>query len=60
MTLERITARVHPEDVPLLKEKLELARHGGSDLEYEIRLRMPDGSDKHLRTNAHDCAQTLT
>jgi C4-dicarboxylate-specific signal transduction histidine kinase len=53
VTLERITARVHPEDVPLLKEKLELARHGGSDLEYEIRLRMQDGSDKHLRTNTH-------
>src|ERR1700675_1723208 len=47
VTLDRITARVHPEDVPLLKEKLELARHGGSDLEYEIRLRMQDGSDKN-------------
>jgi len=46
-------ARVHPEDVPLVKEKLEVARHRGSDLEYEIRLRMPDGSDKHLRLNAH-------
>jgi len=53
LTLEQITARVHPEDLPLLKEKMELAQHGGSDLEYEIRLRMPDGSDKHLRTNAH-------
>jgi len=52
VTLERITARVHPEDVPLLKEKMELARHGGSD-EHEIRLRMPGGSDKHLRTITH-------
>ena len=52
VTLERITARVHPEDVPLLKEKMELARQGGSD-EHEIRLRMPGGSDKHLRTITH-------
>src|SRR6202030_1931186 len=43
VTLERITARVHPEDVPLFKEKMELGRHGGSD-EHEIRLRMPGGS----------------
>ena len=53
VTLERATARFHPEDVPLLKEKMEVARRGGSDLVYEIRLRMPDGSDKHLRTNSH-------
>jgi signal transduction histidine kinase len=52
VTLERITARVHPEDVPLFKEKMELGRHGGSD-EHEIRLRMPGGSDKHLRTITH-------
>jgi C4-dicarboxylate-specific signal transduction histidine kinase len=45
-------ARVHPEDVPLLKEKMELARHGGSD-EHEIRLRMPGGSVKYLRTITH-------
>jgi signal transduction histidine kinase len=52
VTLERITARIHPEDVPLLKEKMELARHGGSD-EHEIRLRMPGGSVKYLRTITH-------
>jgi len=53
VTLERVMARIHPEDVPLVKEKLEMARQGGGDLEYEVRLRMPDGSDKHLRTNAY-------
>jgi signal transduction histidine kinase len=52
VTLERIIARVHPEDVPLFKDKMELARKGGSD-EHEIRLRMPGGSDKHLRTITH-------
>ena len=52
VTIERVMDRVHPEDILLAKEKLELARHGGSD-EHEIRLRMPGGSVKHLRTITH-------
>jgi PAS domain S-box-containing protein len=52
VTLELIAARVHPEDIPLLAEKIAHARAGGSDLEYEIRLRMPDGSVRYLRTIA--------
>jgi PAS domain S-box-containing protein len=52
LTLERIMARVHPEDVPLVKENMELARQG-HDHEHEIRLRMPDGSVKYLRTITH-------
>ncbi len=52
VTFELIGARVHPEDVPLLSEKIELARSGISDLEYEIRLRMPDGRVKYVRTIA--------
>ena len=52
VTLERIANRVHPEDIPLLTEKIALARSGGGDLEYEIRLRMPDNSVKYLRSNA--------
>jgi PAS domain S-box-containing protein len=53
VTLERIGSRVHPEDIPLLTDKIEAARNGDSDLEYEIRLRMPNGSVKYLRTIAH-------
>lgn len=52
VTLEKIRGRVHPEDIPLLVEKIDLARRGIKDLDYEIRLRMPDGSIKYLRTNA--------
>ena len=53
MTLERIGSRVHPEDIPLLTDKIEAARNGASDLDYEIRLRMPNGTVKYLRTIAH-------
>jgi PAS domain S-box-containing protein len=54
VTIERIAGRVHPDDFPLLAEKIERARAGtSSELYYEIRLRMEDDSIKHLRTNAH-------
>src|ERR1700730_7726484 len=53
VTLERIGSRVHSEDIPLLTDKIEAARSGKSVLDYEIRLRMPNGSVKYLRTIAH-------
>ena len=53
VTLERIGERVHPEDIALLTEKIEQARAGGNDLNYETRLRMEDGTIKYLRTIAH-------
>jgi PAS domain S-box-containing protein len=54
VTLERIRPRIHPDDLPLLSEKIERARTGGdSALNYEIRLRMPNGSVKYVRTIAH-------
>jgi PAS domain S-box-containing protein len=52
VTLERIGSRVHSEDIPLLTDKIEAARSGNSVLSYEIRLRMPNGSVKYLRTIA--------
>jgi PAS domain S-box-containing protein len=53
VTLERIGSRVHSEDIPLLTDKIEAARSGNSVLSYEIKLRMPNGSVKYLRTVAH-------
>ena len=35
-----------------MSEKVEFARRTGGDLDYEIRLRLPDGSVKYLRTIA--------
>jgi len=51
--LEQIVGRVHPEDVPLLSEKMELARRNINDHDYAIRLRMPDGRVKYLRTKSY-------
>ena len=55
VTLERIATRVHPEDIPLLSEKVERARQGDNENEqdYEIRLRLPDNSVKYLHTMSH-------
>jgi len=53
VTLGRIAGRVHPEDIPLLNEKVARARAGGSDLDYEMRLRMADASFKYLRMTAY-------
>jgi PAS domain S-box-containing protein len=53
VTPQQIGTRVHPEDLPLLAEKIELARREVNDHDYEIRLRMPDGSIKHLRTKSY-------
>jgi len=51
--LEQIVGRVHPEDVPLLSEKMDLARRNINDHDYAIRLRMPDGRVKYLRTKSY-------
>jgi PAS domain S-box-containing protein len=53
VTLELIGSRVHPDDLPLVTEKIALARAGGIDHDYEVRLQMPDESVKYLRTYAH-------
>src|SRR2546428_3037383 len=53
VTLEQIGSRVHPEDIPLLTEKIDLARRDINDHEYGIRLRMPNGSIKYLRTKSY-------
>ena len=50
VTLERIAARVHPDDIPLLTEKIEQARRTDAEVNYEIRLRMADGAVKYLHT----------
>jgi signal transduction histidine kinase len=53
ITLDLIATRVHPEDLGLLSEKIALARAGGDDLEYEMRLLMPDGRTKYVHAIAH-------
>ena len=53
VTLEQIGSRVHPDDIPLLTEKMDLARRDINDHDYGIRLRTPNGSIKYLRTKSY-------
>jgi PAS domain S-box-containing protein len=50
ITFDRIRSRIHPEDIPVLTEKIGGARNDEVVHDYEIRLQMPDGSIKHLHT----------
>jgi signal transduction histidine kinase len=53
VTLELIESRVHPEDIPLLRDIIERARSAGTDFECEYRLQMPGQSIKYLHMVAH-------
>lgn len=53
LTFELLTSRVHPEDLPLFMNHVERARRDAGDLDFEYRLRMPDGSTKHVHVVAH-------
>ena len=47
-SLELVLKRVHPDDIPLMRQTLDRATREGTDLNVEHRLLMPDGSIKHL------------
>jgi PAS domain S-box-containing protein len=53
VTLELIGSRVHPEDLPLLRDMIERASSAAGDFQYEHRLLMPDHSVKYLHMIAH-------
>jgi PAS domain S-box-containing protein len=50
LTIERIAARVHPEDIPFMQELVERGRNDQGPLDSEIRLQMPDGKIKYCST----------
>jgi PAS domain S-box-containing protein len=52
-SVEKVYSRVHPDDIQLLHEMVEGARRGGSDIDYEIRLQMPNGTVKYVHVVAH-------
>jgi PAS domain S-box-containing protein len=53
VTLDLIGSRVHPEDLPLLRDMIERASSAAGDFQYEHRLLMPDHSVKYLHMIAH-------
>jgi PAS domain S-box-containing protein len=48
--VEQLLAFIHPEDIPMLAEKREQIRTDHAPYEHDLRLRMPDGRIKYLRT----------
>lgn len=57
LTLELIGSRIFPDDLPLVSEKIVQARGDSGDVDYEIRLRMPDERIKYLRIVGHVVCQ---
>ena len=53
LTLELIATRVHPDDLASFNERIEQARNAVSEVDFEPRLRFPDGSVKYLHVIAH-------
>jgi predicted ATPase/signal transduction histidine kinase len=53
LTLDAIATRIHPEDLSLFDEMVDIARGPATDLDYIYRAQMPDGTVKHLHLVAH-------
>jgi len=58
-TLEFVLSRVHPEDRELVQQQIDQASRGGEGFDFEHRLRLPDGSIKHVRVTAHPSRDSL-
>jgi signal transduction histidine kinase/PAS domain-containing protein len=52
-TLELVLQRVHPGDIALVQEMINIASHKIADLDFEHRVVMPNGLTKHLHVIAH-------
>jgi PAS domain S-box-containing protein len=46
--LDLVFQRVHPDDLALVRQTLDRGAQGGTDLNFEHRLLMPDGSTKYV------------
>ena len=52
-TVERVFQRVHPDDKPLVQERVDRASREGKACDIECRLLLPDDSVKHVHIVAH-------
>jgi signal transduction histidine kinase len=53
LSFELLASRIHPEDLPLFMHHVERARRDMSDLDFEYRLLMSDGSTRYVHVVAH-------
>lgn len=52
-TLQRVFAKVHPDDLDFVQSELERATHDGTNLDFEHRLLLADGTVRHVHVVAH-------
>jgi C4-dicarboxylate-specific signal transduction histidine kinase len=58
LSFELIGTRIHPEDLPAFTQQIARSRREGSDIQLELRLQMPNRSERHVHVVAHrrhDC-----
>ncbi|MET3521825.1 PAS domain-containing protein [Mesorhizobium abyssinicae] len=48
VTLDLVSSRCHPDDMPVMLDMVERAKRGESEFEYQYRIVLPDRSIKHL------------
>ena len=53
VVMQQIAERLHQDDLPMLAAKTAEARTLQNDHDYEVRLRMPDGTFKYLHSVSH-------
>jgi PAS domain S-box-containing protein len=53
VTMPLVMQRVHPDDRTALRDLIDGASRGGTHLDYEHRLLLPDGSVRHVHVIAH-------
>jgi PAS domain S-box-containing protein len=58
VSLDRVFQRIHPEDRARVQQTLDRASRDGRDFDHGYRLRMPDGSIKHVHATAHAVTDT--
>ena len=51
-TLEMVFQRIHPEDIARVQETLDRGVQGGTDMDFENRFLLPDGSVKYVHVVA--------
>jgi PAS domain S-box-containing protein len=51
--LDLVLQRVHPEDLAVVQQMIEVGSRDGTNLDFEHRVLMPNGAVKHLHVIAH-------
>jgi PAS domain S-box-containing protein len=59
-SIELVLARVHPDDLAIVQRVVDRAANARQDFDFEHRLRLPDGTVKHVRVVARAMRSELS